>query len=130
MDRQKLILVVDDDTDLVESISMKLESEHFQVMKAYDGIEAWKKIKEAKPDLIILDVMMPKKDGYKVCNEIKNDPKYKDIVVLLLTAVAEHVPKTTYTHFDGMTTLADDYIAKPIDLSKLMKIVKENLKQE
>jgi CheY-like chemotaxis protein len=73
-------------------------------------------------------MMMPKGTD-KVCREIKNDPQFRDIVVLLLTAVAEHVPKTTYTHFDGRTTLADDYIAKPIDLSKLMKIVKENLKQ-
>lgn len=130
MDDRKRVLVVDDDPDLVESISMKLESSDFRAIKAFDGAEAWKKIKEEKPDLVILDVMMPGKDGYKVCNEIKKDPKYQDIVVLLLTGVADFVPKTTYTHFDGKATMADDYIAKPIDLSKLMKIVKENLIQK
>lgn len=122
---EKLILVVDDDPDLVESVSMKLESENYRVVKAYDGIEAWEKIKEETPDLVLLDVMMPRKNGYDVCDEIKNDPQYKNITVLLLTAVADAVPDTSYTHMDGKTTLADDFIPKPIDLDKLMEIVKE-----
>lgn len=122
---EKLILVVDDDPDLVESVSMKLESENYRVVKAYDGIEAWEKIKEEIPDLVLLDVMMPRKNGYDVCDEIKNDPQYKNITVLLLTAVADAVPDTSYTHMDGKTTLADDFIPKPIDLDKLMEIVKE-----
>jgi len=122
---EKLILVVDDDPDLVEAVSMKLESENYRVVKAYDGIEAWEKIKEETPDLVLLDVMMPRKNGYDVCDEIKNDPQYKNITVLLLTAVADAVPDTSYTHMDGKTTLADDFIPKPIDLDKLMEIVKE-----
>jgi len=125
MGDKKFVLVVDDDPDLVEMVSMKLESENFRVGKAYDGEEAWDKIKEEKPDLIILDVMMPRKNGYVVCDEIKNDPQYQDITVLLLTAVGDAVPSTSYTHKDGMTTLADDYIPKPIDLDKLMEIVKD-----
>jgi CheY-like chemotaxis protein len=122
---EKLILVVDDDPDLVESLSMKLESENYRVVKAYDGIEAWERIKEETPDLVLLDVMMPRKNGYDVCDEIKNDPQYKNITVLLLTAVADAVPDTSYTHMDGKTTLADDFIPKPIDLDRLMEIVKE-----
>ena len=125
MPEQKLILVVDDDPDLVESVSMKLESQNYQVAKAYDGVEAWEKIKEEMPDLIILDVMMPRKNGYDLCREIKQDPKYKHIIVLLLTAVADAVSDTSYTHMDGKTTLADDFIPKPIDLDKLMALVKE-----
>jgi len=125
MANDKLILVVDDDPDLVESVSMKLESENYRVAKAYDGIEAWEKIKEETPDLVILDVMMPRKNGYEVCEEIKSDPAYQQIIVLLLTAVADAVPDTSYTHMDGKTTLADDFIPKPIDLDKLMEIVKE-----
>ena len=125
MANDKLILVVDDDPDLVEAVSMKLESENYRVVKAYDGIEAWEKIKEEIPDLVLLDVMMPRKNGYDVCDEIKNDPQYKNITVLLLTAVADAVPDTSYTHMDGKTTLADDFIPKPIDLDKLMEIVKE-----
>ena len=124
MPEQKLILVVDDDPDLVESVSMKLESQNYRVAKAYDGVEAWEKIKEEMPDLIILDVMMPRKNGYELCREIKQDPKYKHIIVLLLTAVADAVSDTSYTHMDGKTTLADDFIPKPIDLDKLMEIVR------
>ncbi len=127
MSDKKLILVVDDDTDLVEMISMKLESENFQVAKAYDGVEAFEKIKEEKPALIILDVMMPRKDGYVLCDELKKSAEYKDIIVVLLTAVSDAVSSTNYTHMGGKTTLADDFVPKPIDLDKLMEIVKDNL---
>lgn len=127
MSDKQLILVVDDDTDLVEMISMKLESQKFQVAKAYDGVEAFAKIKEEKPALIILDVMMPRKDGYALCNELKNSDEYKDIIIILLTAVSDAISSTNYTHMGGKTTLADDFIPKPIDLDKLMEIVKDSL---
>jgi CheY-like chemotaxis protein len=126
MSDKQHILVVDDDPDLVESITMKLESNNFRVTKAYDGVEAWERIKEDRPDLILLDVMMPRKDGYVVCDEIKKDNQYKDITVVLLTAVGDAVTTTNYTHFGGKTTLAEDFIPKPVDLDKLMDIVKEN----
>jgi CheY-like chemotaxis protein len=127
MGDKKLILVVDDDPDLVEAVSLKLESEGFRVAKAYDGIQAWQRIKEERPDLIILDVMMPKKNGYQVCDEIKQDPEYKDITVVLLTAVGDAVTSTSYTHWDGKTALAEEFIPKPIDLDNLMDIIKDYL---
>jgi len=127
MSDSKRILVVDDDTDLVEMVSMKLENENFRVVKAYDGLEAMDRIKEEKPDLIILDVMMPRKDGYTLCDELKTSEEYKGIVIVLLTAVTEAIKTTNYTHMGGKTTLADDFITKPIDLDKLMEIVKDNL---
>jgi len=127
MSDSKRILVVDDDTDLVEMVSMKLENENFHVVKAYDGLEAMDRIKEEKPDLIILDVMMPRKDGYTLCDELKTSEEYKGIVIVLLTAVTEAIKTTNYTHMGGKTTLADDFITKPIDLDKLMEIVKDNL---
>jgi CheY-like chemotaxis protein len=125
MTDKQLILVVDDDPDLVEAVCMKLESENYLVAKAYDGVQAWEKIKDDKPKLVILDVMMPNKNGYQTCDEIKKDPRYQDISVILLTAVGEAVTTTRYMHRDGITTLADDFIPKPIDLDKLMEIVKE-----
>ncbi|MCK8603626.1 response regulator [Desulfoferrobacter suflitae] len=127
MSNQQHILVVDDDPGVVEAVSMKLNSLNFRTSKAYDGVEAWEKIKQDRPDLVILDVMMPNKDGYQVCDELKKDPAYKDIAVVLLTAVADNVQTTSYTHLSGKTTLADDYIPKPVDLDKLMEIVKDNL---
>ncbi|MEN6438193.1 MAG: response regulator [Syntrophobacter sp.] len=128
MSDKKLVLVVDDDADLVDAVALKLESLNFRTVKAFDGVDAWEKIKKEKPDLMILDVMMPRKDGFEVCKEIKANPEYRDIIVILLTAVADHVASTSYTHMDGKTTPADDYIPKPIDMDELMEIVKENVK--
>jgi DNA-binding response OmpR family regulator len=127
MNEKKLILVVDDDPDLVEAVALKLESENFRVSKAYDGIEAMDQIKKDKPALMLLDVMMPRKNGYQLCEELKKSQEYKDILILLLTAVGEAVPSTNYTHWDGKNTLADDYIPKPIDLEKLLGIIKDYL---
>ena len=127
MSAKDLILVVDDDPDLVDMISAKLEANKYRVAKAYDGVQALEKIRQEKPDLVILDVMMPNKDGYETCDEIKKDPKYKDITVVLLTAVVDNLPTTSYTHHSGKTTLADDFIPKPIDLDKLVGMVQENL---
>jgi CheY-like chemotaxis protein len=127
MSDKELILVVDDDPDLVDMVATKLEANNFRTVKAYDGVQAWEQIRKEKPAMVILDVMMPKKDGYVTCSEIKSDPDYKDIPVVLLTAVVDNLPTTSYTHHEGRTTPADDFIPKPIDLDKLMDIVQENL---
>ncbi|MBS0013466.1 MAG: response regulator [Desulfobacterales bacterium] len=124
---EKFIMVVDDDPDLVEAVSMKLESKKFRVAKAYDGEEAMEKLKGEKPDLVILDVMMPRKNGWVVCDEIKSNDATKNIVVVMLTAVGDAVQSTSYTHHDGKTTLADDYVPKPIDMDQLMEIVDDHL---
>ncbi len=128
MSDKKLILVVDDDIDLVEALAMKLESLNYAVAKAYDGVEGFDKIKTRRPDLVILDVMMPRKDGYQLCDELKQADDYKDIPVILLTAVTDAISSTNYTHMGGKTTLADDFVSKPIDLDKLMEIVEDNLR--
>ena len=120
---RKYILVVDDDPDLVETVAMMLESKDCEVGRAYDGVEAEQSIKERRPDLVVLDVMMPRKDGYVLCSELKANEETRDIPVVLLTAVGEAVPTTTYTHADGMSTEADDYIAKPIDTEGMWAIV-------
>lgn len=127
MSNDQLIMVVDDDPDLVESVSMRLVNDGFRVTKAYDGEEAWERIREEKPQMLILDVMMPRKNGYVLCDEIKKNDEFKDITVVLLTAVADAVTSTNYTHRDGITTLADDFVPKPINMDKLMDIVKDNL---
>jgi len=115
------ILLVDDDPDFCEATKTILESKAFEVTIAYDGVEGWEKVRANKPDLIVLDVMMPKKDGYEMCKELKADPQYADIPVLLLTAVAEKVSTTRYTTLMGMETEADDYIDKPVEPVELVK---------
>ena len=122
------ILVVDDDPDLVETVTMMLESKGCEVGQAYDGLEGEESIKERRPDLIILDIMMPRKDGYVLCAELKADPLNRNIPVVLLTAVGEAVPTTRYSHADGMNTEADEYIPKPIDTEGLWTIVSSLLR--
>ncbi len=122
MDKKRYVLVVDDDPDLVETVAMMLESKGCEVGRAYDGVEGEESIKARRPDLVILDVMMPRKDGYVLCAELKSNPETATIPVVLLTAVGEAVPTTSYTHADGMSTEADDYIAKPIDTEGLWKV--------
>jgi DNA-binding response OmpR family regulator len=121
---KKYVLVVDDDPDLVETVGLMLESNNFEVGKAYDGVEAEASIKNRRPDLLILDVMMPRKDGYKLCAELKKDPATKGIPIVMLTAVGEAVPSTSYSHYEGMTMEAEDYIEKPVDTKKLLETVR------
>ena len=120
---KKYVLIVDDDPDLVETVCMMLEDKGYEVGKAYDGVEGEEAIKERHPDLLVLDVMMPRKDGYQLCAELKADSATKDIPVILLTAVGEAVPTTSYTHAQGMSTEAEEYIPKPVDTKTLVEAV-------
>jgi len=120
---KKYVLIVDDDPDLVETVAMMLESKGYEVGKAYDGVEGEESIKERRPDLLVLDVMMPRKDGYKLCAELKADSATRDIPIILLTAVGEAVPTTSYTHAQGMATEAEEYIPKPVDSKTLVEAV-------
>jgi len=117
----KKILIVDDDSDFVEAITLILRPKKFEVVAAYNGKEGIEKVKSERPDLIVLDVMMPEKDGYSVCKELKSDPRWSHIPVLLLTAVVSHVPTTRFTQQMGMETEADDYIDKPVEPEVLVK---------
>jgi DNA-binding response OmpR family regulator len=115
------ILIVDDDPDLVEAVSIILESKGYEVSAAYGGIEGLEKVKTENPDLIVLDVMMPDKDGYVVCKELKEDPKHRSIPILLLTAVVSKISTTRYTQQMGMETEADDYVDKPVEPEELVR---------
>jgi DNA-binding response OmpR family regulator len=120
---KEYILIVDDDPDFVETVSMLLENRGYEVGKAYDAFEGEASIKKRRPDLLVLDVMMPKKSGYEFCRELKANTWTKDIPIMLLTAVGEAVPTTTYSHYEGMTTEAEDYVAKPVDAATLAEAV-------
>ncbi len=119
----KYVLIVDDDPDLVETVAMMLESKGFEVGKAYDGLEGEQAIKKRRPDVLVLDVMMPRKNGYELCKELKSNKWTSDIPVILLTAVGEAVPTTSYSHAEGMATEAEDYIPKPVDAATLVEAV-------
>jgi two-component system alkaline phosphatase synthesis response regulator PhoP len=124
---QKRILIVDDEPDFAAIVQGNLEKEGFEVDVAYNGVEGLEKVQSNPPDAIVLDVMMPEKDGYVVCKELKGDDKYCNIPIILLTAVASHVTSTRYTHREGMSTEADDYIAKPASAEEITKSLKRLL---
>jgi len=124
MSEKKRILVVDDEPDFAGIVQQNLEKEGFEVEVAYDGEEGIEKVQSNPPDAIVLDVMMPGKDGYEVCSELKADDRFADIPIILLTAVASHVTSTRYSHRDGMSTEADDYLAKPASAEQITESIK------
>jgi len=115
MDKKK-ILIVDDEKDIVESVQFKLEFEGFECLVAYDGEEALLKARGENPDLILLDVMLPKMNGYQVCRLLKSKEQHRHIPIIMLTAKAQESDK-----FWGMETGADDYVTKPFELEKLIQ---------
>jgi len=119
----KYVLIVDDDPDMVETVGMMLESKGYDVGKAYDGIEGEDSIRKRRPDLVVLDVMMPRKNGYVLCSELKRNKETRYIPIILLTAVGEAVSTTTYSHADGKATEAEDYIPKPVDAHVLVESI-------
>ncbi|MBC2733277.1 MAG: response regulator transcription factor [Desulfobacteraceae bacterium] len=127
MAEKKRILVVDDEPDFALLVQGNLEKEGFDVDVAYNGVEGLEKIKQNPPDAIVLDVMMPEKDGYEVCAELKKDDRFADIAILMLTAVADHVTSTRYSHFDGMSMEADDYLPKPASAEEITDSIKSLL---
>lgn len=116
----KKILIVDDDPDLVEAVSMLLEAEGMIPIAAYGGVEGLEKAKSENPDLIVLDVMMPDKDGYAVAKELAASESLSDIPVIMLTAVVDHIGDSHYSHASGKDLVADDYFQKPVDPEALV----------
>jgi two-component system alkaline phosphatase synthesis response regulator PhoP len=121
------ILIGDDDPDLVEAVSMILESKGYDVAVAYGGVEGIEMAKAEEPDLIVLDVMMPDKDGYAVAKELKADEDLKHIPILLLTAVVSHITSTKYTPQMGLETEAEDYMDKPVEPEELVNRIESLL---
>jgi signal transduction histidine kinase len=121
-EKKSKILIVDDAIDTVELLRKRFHSEGYDTAEAYDGEEALKRVDEYSPDLIVLDVMMPKIDGYEVCHRLKMDENRKYIPVLMLTAKGEIESKVK-----GLEIGADDYLAKPFDYKELSARVKSLL---
>ena len=118
------ILVVDDEIYIVHILDFSLGMEGYEVVTALDGEQALEKVKTEKPDLIVLDIMMPKLDGYEVCKTIKSDPGTKQIPVILLSAKGRNVDQKM-----GFDVGADDYITKPFSPRKLVERINQLLGQ-
>lgn len=115
----KRILIVDDEAQLVEMVKMRLESAGYEIITAHDGQEGLEKAKKNKPDLMILDLMLPKMDGYKVCGLLKSDARYSKIPVIMFTARAQEEAEGL-----GKCLGAEEYVTKPFDPKLLLSKIK------
>lgn len=116
------ILIVDDERDIVETLSFMLKAKGFECISAYDGEEGLNLAKNSSPNLVILDVMMPKINGYKICRLLKFDQKYKDIPIIMITARSQEEDKLI-----GEETGADEYITKPFEFSEVLEKINKYL---
>ncbi len=121
----KKILIVDDEQDIVESLKFVLETADYTCYCAYNGEDGLRLAKELVPDLIILDVMMPKINGYKISRLLKFDKKYKDIPILMVTARSQEEDKLI-----GEETGADEYITKPFEMEDVVNRVNKYLRKD
>ncbi len=118
---EKHILVVDDEMPIADILQFNLEKEGYKVTCAYDGLEALRKVEEVKPDLILLDIMLPHKDGMEVCREVR---KKHEMPIIMLTAKDSEIDKVL-----GLELGADDYVTKPFSNRELIARVKANLRR-
>ena len=116
----KKILIVDDEKDLIETVTFRLQASGYEVISANDGKAGLEKVKTEKPDLVILDIMLPKMDGYKVCGLLKADSRYSKIPIILFTARAQ---ESDIKMGEGVG--ANVYITKPFEPQVLMAKIKE-----
>jgi len=130
------ILVVDDDPDMRDAITIILESRGYQIVTAQDGLEALANLKAEKPDLMMLDLLMPKMDGFAVMKELQDVrwAKYREIPILILSSVREEASRRRYELETALTLEVDDYVEKPIApdvlLERVGKLLQKRKKTE
>jgi DNA-binding response OmpR family regulator len=122
MQKKYDILIVDDDPQIHKMIAKMLPLEGYAARNAYSADEALTSVARAKPDLVILDIMMPKVSGIEVCNKIKGNPETKDIMILILSAKDAQADR-----IEGLTHGADEYISKPFHMRHLMRKIEHML---
>jgi len=127
VDSQARILVIDDDPLFVETTKTVLESKDYQVITAFDGDEGLQKARDEKPDLILLDIIMPTQDGFQVCEQIKGNPQLAEIPVIILTSFAKQKGETNIPVSAGFQLEAEGYLDKPVDPKELLEYVEKML---
>ena len=129
MEKRARILLIDDDADFVEATKTILESKLYEVMVASEGDEGLRKAREDSPDLILLDVIMPVKDGFTAAEQLKKDPELSKIPLLMLTAFATMGGETSIPVSRGYSLETEDYIDKPVSPEELLSRVEKHLKK-
>ncbi len=120
---QPSILVVDDDPDILEGLTALLETRPYRLATAKDGLECMERIQEAPPDLLILDMMMPRMDGFAVIKELRSDPTYAGLPIIVLTTVVEDAAYRRYELETGLAMDIQHYVEKPVRPEELLKLV-------
>ncbi|MCK5301746.1 MAG: response regulator, partial [Candidatus Thorarchaeota archaeon] len=122
MTKKKKILVIDDERITTQLVQVFLERYDFEVVCAYDGVEGIEVARAEKPDLILLDIVLPKKDGFDVCEELRSDPSFKDVRILMFTAMGynEDIARS-------LEVGANDHIIKPFSGQNLLAVIKKQL---
>ena len=123
------ILLIDDDVDFVSATKTVLESKPYEIIVAHNGDEGLQKVKEEKPDLIIMDVIMPMKDGFTAAEQLEKDPEFGKIPVIMLTAFSEMGGESSIPASAGRTLETEDYISKPVAPEELLRRVAVHLKK-
>ncbi len=118
----KTILIVDDEPDMVYALRMQLEAEGYRVLTAGDGREGLERVRKDRPDLVVLDLMLPKMDGYRVCRMLKFDQKFCDVPIIMFTARAQESDEKT-----GYEVGADAYVTKPFEPRVLLDTIRRFL---
>ena len=129
MEKKARILLIDDDVDFVEVTKIILESKSYEVIVAYDGEKGLQKARKEKPDLILLDIIMPVEDGFTAAEQLKKDPQLSKIPVLMLTGFASKRGGSAIPVSRGLTLEAEDYIDKPVSPEELLARVEKYLKK-
>ena len=125
MGRKKKILVADDDPQIHGLLTRVLSSDEFEIIHAYDGQETVERVNDEVPDLVVLDIMMPLKDGRDICQELKKNPETKDIMVLILSAKDQQLDRVL-----GLDLGADDYVTKPFSPNHVARKIRKMFEEE
>jgi CheY-like chemotaxis protein len=127
MSEQPKVLVVDDDPDILDALTTILSTMPYSIGTARDGVECLDSVRAEVPDLIVLDLLMPKKDGFAVVRELRENPKYAKIPILILTSVREDASRRRYELETGLAMDVQDYVEKPVSPPDLLNRVKNLL---
>jgi DNA-binding response OmpR family regulator len=120
--KKPVLLIADDDPEILTMLSLRLGKKGYTVIEAVDGVQTLRQAREKQPDLVILDVMMPGKNGWEVARELRSDPQLRNVGIVMLTAIGEKVNELTSPLYG-----ADEYIDKPFDFADLEARLKKVL---
>ena len=128
MDKQPYIIITDDDPDILENLTTILGTQPYRLATARDGKQCLALIKQERPDLLILDMLMPRMDGWGVIRELRSDPLYANLPIMVLTTVVEDASRRRYELEVGMEMDVQDYVQKPAKPAELLQRVEKLLK--